>query len=184
MNIILLGPQGSGKGTQGKLLSEKLNVPHISTGDMLREYAKKDTPRAQEVRELMQQGDLVDDEFLEHILEDRLLQADCEQGFILDGVPRDLEQAKVLEQIIAVHHAILIDISEEESYRRIHKRKETEGRADDTDEGLKERLSVYHQKTQPVIDYYEDQGKLIHVDGMGTVSEVFSKVLDSLSLTQ
>ena len=184
MNIVLLGPQGSGKGTQGKLLSKQLNIPHISTGDMLRAYAEQDTPKAKEVRALMQQGELVDDHFLEHILQDRLTRPDCEQGFILDGTPRDVEQAQLLEAIVSVDVAVLIDITEEESYKRIHKRAKQEGRADDTDEGLKERLHVYHERTEPVLAHYEEQGKLVRVDGMQSVEDVFSALCKQLGLAQ
>ena len=184
MNIILLGPQGSGKGTQGKLLSKKLGVPHISTGDMLRAFAKKDTPKAKQVNAIMQAGDLVSDEFLEHILKDRFSQDDTQDGLILDGTPRDLEQAKILDELLDIDAVALIDITEEESYNRIHKRAEKEGRADDTDEGLKERLHVYHEKTEPVLDYYEDQGLLVRVDGMQDIDGVFEELCEKLGLDE
>lgn len=184
MNLILLGPQGSGKGTQGKLLSKKLGVPHISTGDMLRAFAEKDTPKAKEVKQIMQDGGLVDDHFLEHILEDRLSQPDCEQGFILDGTPRDQEQARLLARVVDVDAAVLIDISEEESYKRIHKRKEQQGRADDTDESLKQRLHVYHEKTEPVLTHYDEQGVLVRVDGMQDIDGVFAEICEKLGLDE
>ena len=162
------------------MLSKLLDVPHISTGDMLRAYTKQDTDKAREVRNIMQQGGLVDDTFLEHILEERLTQPDCQEGFILDGTPRDLKQAQLLEQVIDIDYAVLIDITEEESYKRIHKRAKKEGRADDTDEGLKERLHVYHEKTEPVLAHYQEQNKLIRINGMQSVQDVFADLKEAL----
>jgi adenylate kinase len=177
MNILMLGPQGSGKGTQGKKLSKELDIPHISTGDMLREYVKQDTDKAREIQRIMDEGELIDDDFLEEILEERLAEDDCADGFILDGTPRDLYQAKMLEKVIPIHHAFLIEISEKESFSRISKRAEIEGREDDTPEALKERLHTYHEKTEPVLEHYKEMGVLHRIDGMQPIEKVFSDIL-------
>ncbi|MFT4250343.1 MAG: adenylate kinase family protein [Candidatus Woesearchaeota archaeon] len=183
MNIIVLGPQGSGKGTQGKQLAKKYYLPHISTGSMLRRYVAAGGTRAEEVRELMDSGELIDDLFLEEILEERLAQPDCKNGFVLDGTPRDLEQARMLDRFISVDYAFLIDISEEESLRRVAKRAEIEHREDDTPEALKKRLATYTEKTLPVLDYYERQGILYCIDGEQKVHEVFANIVSVLEET-
>ncbi len=180
MKIILLGPQGSGKGTQGKLLSKKLGIPHISTGDVLREMARSDSALGNKVRLMMDEGLLIDDELLEKIISSRISRDDCKEGFILDGTPRDLHQARVIDEMAQFDAVILINISEDESFRRVHKRRKLEHRHDDTDEALKKRLKLYHQKTEEVIDHYRKKGLLITVDGERSVEEVFDEIISCL----
>lgn len=175
-----MGPQGCGKGTQAKLLSEELRIPHISTGALLREYVQKDTPVARKLKAIMDRGDLVDDEFLEKILEERLGESDCVNGFILDGTPRDEAQLEMLKRFLDFDKAILIDLPDEECLRRIAARAEKEGRSDDTPEGAKHRLEIYHTRTEPVIEFFEEKGILLRINGNQSIEEVFTELKEAL----
>ena len=181
MNIVVLGPQGCGKGTQGNKLSKHLDIPHISTGAMLREYVKNGGEYAQKIRDIMDAGELIDDDFLEEILEKRLSKPDCKQGFILDGTPRDLYQAQMIDSFTNFDYVFLINISEEESFRRVSKRAQKEKREDDTPQALKERLHTYHKKTEPVIEHYKKQGILHVINGEQAVEDVFADILAVLN---
>jgi adenylate kinase len=187
MRIVLLGPPGSGKGTQAALLVERLGVPHISTGALLRNAAKRGTELGLKAKALTDKGELVPDEIISDMIEERLSRADVANGFILDGYPRNLAQAKSLDALLErmgqpVDEAILIDLDAERIIRRIAKRAKEEGRADDTEETVRNRLQVYAQQTAPVADYYAERGLLTKVLGEGGVDEIFQRLVSILNL--
>ena len=181
MNLILLGPPGAGKGTQGHRLSERYNIPEISTGDMLRSAVHKGTPLGLEAKSYMDRGALVPDEVMIGIIRERLAQDDTERGFILDGFPRTVAQAEALsrlseEQQRPIEHVISIAVPQEELLQRLAGRRQLEGRQDDTDEAIRHRLEVYERETAPLIDYYRRQGLLRCIIGVGTIDEIFQRV--------
>ena len=181
MNLILLGPPGAGKGTQGHRLSERYNIPEISTGDILRSAVHKGTPLGREAKNYMDRGALVPDEVMIGIVRERLAQDDTERGFILDGFPRTVAQAEALsrlseEQQRPIEHVISIEVPQEELLQRLAGRRQLEGRQDDTDEAIRYRLEVYERETAPLIDYYRRQGLLRCIVGVGTIDEIFQRV--------
>ena len=181
MNLILLGPPGAGKGTQGHRLSERYNIPEISTGDILRAAVHKGTPLGREAKNYMDRGALVPDEVMIGIVRERLAQDDTEGGFILDGFPRTVAQAEALtylatEQQRPIEHVISIEVPQEELLQRLAGRRQLEGRYDDTDEAIFHRLEVYERETAPLIDYYRRQGLLRCIVGVGTIDEIFQRI--------
>ncbi len=181
MNLILLGPPGAGKGTQGHRLSERYNIPEISTGDILRSAVRKGTPLGREAKSYMDRGALVPDEVMIGIIRERLAQDDTERGFILDGFPRTVAQAEALsrlseEQQRPIEHVISIEVPQEELLQRLAGRRQLEGRQDDTDEAIRHRLEVYERETAPLIDYYRRQGLLRCIVGVGTIDEIFQRI--------
>jgi adenylate kinase len=187
MRIVLLGPPGSGKGTQAKLLVEQLGVPHISTGALLRNAAQRGTELGLKAKALTDKGELVPDDVISDMIGERLSRADVAKGFILDGYPRNLAQAKSLDALLErldqpVDEAILIDIKAELIIKRIAKRAQEEGRADDTEETVRNRLQVYTEQTEPVAEYYAQRGLLTKVLGEGSVDEIFQRILSILNL--
>jgi adenylate kinase len=187
MRIVLLGPPGSGKGTQAAKLVEHLGIPHISTGAMLRGAAKKGTELGITAKKLTDMGELVPDDVMLGILEERLNQPDVKDGFILDGYPRNLAQAQSLEEVLArlgtpADEAILIDIDFEEIIQRIAKRALKEGRSDDTEDTVRHRLEVYEEQTAPVADFYERKGILTRVWGDGSVDEIQQRIRSVLDV--
>ncbi len=187
MRIVLLGPPGSGKGTQAALLVKLLGVPHISTGALLRDAADRGTELGLKAKALSDKGELVPDSDMAGMLEERLSQQDVVNGFILDGYPRNLTQAETLTAVLdrlkqPVEEAILIDIDAEQIIQRIAKRAQKEGRTDDTEETVRNRLRVYTEQTEPVADYYKERGLLTRVLGDGSVDEIFQRIRSILSL--
>ena len=181
MNLILLGPPGAGKGTQGHRLSERYNIPEISTGDILRSAVHKGTPLGREAKSYMDRGALAPDEVMIGIVRERLAQDDTERGFILDGFPRTVAQAEALsrlseEQQRPIEHVISIEVPQEELRQRLTGRRQLEGRHDDTDEAIRHRLEVYERETAPLIDYYRCQGLLRCIVGVGTMDEIFQHI--------
>ena len=187
MRIVLLGPPGSGKGTQAALLVKQLGVPHISTGALLRNAAKRGTELGLKAKALTDKGELVPDEVISDMIEERLSRDDVASGFILDGYPRNLAQAESLDKLLKrldqpVDEAILIDLDPERIIKRIAKRAKEEGRADDTEETVRNRLQVYAEQTEPVADYYAKRGLLTKVLGEGDVNDIFQRILSILNL--
>lgn len=187
MRIVLLGPPGSGKGTQAKLLVKQLGIPHISTGALLRDAAQKGTELGLQAKALTDKGELVPDKVMSGMLEERLKDKDVANGFILDGYPRNLAQAGSLEALLErldqpVEEAILIDIGAERIIGRIAKRAQEEGRADDTEETVRNRLRVYEEQTAPVADFYAERGLLTRVLGEGGIDEIFQRLMSILNL--
>lgn len=183
MNLIILGPQGSGKGTQAKLLAEKFNLTHVSSGSLLREFAKGDSEKAKLVADLLTTGSLLPFDIVLEVAEPVILAA--QSGFILDGTPRDVMQAEYLdwylgERKIKIDKVILLDIPREVSLDRLAKRAEIEHRTDDTPQAIHERLDVYHEETLPVIEHYRQQGKLIEVDGTPDIQTIFVDIVSKL----
>ena len=182
MNLILLGPPGAGKGTQGHLLSEQYNIPEISTGDILRAAVRQGTPLGQEAKRYMDSGGLVPDEVIIGIIRERLRQDDTKAGFILDGFPRTVVQAEALtrlaeEQARPIDHVISIEVPEQELLQRLAGRRQMEGRHDDAEEAIRHRLEVYDRDTAPLIQYYRQRSKLRSIRGIGSRDEIFERII-------
>jgi adenylate kinase len=185
MRILLLGPPGSGKGTQGKLLSERLGVPAISTGDILRQAVKDGTSLGRQAQAIMAKGELVPDDLIVNMIRDRIGRPDARGGFILDGFPRTVPQAEALETMLSGNgdglSAVLnFSVPEPELVERMLQRAKAEGREDDRPETIRERLRVYRDKTEPLIGYYRKKDLVADVPGVGTVPEITARVENAL----
>jgi adenylate kinase len=205
MKIVLLGAPGAGKGTQAVRLAERYKVPHISTGDIFRKNIKERTPIGVEAKSYIDKGQLVPDEVTIRIVKDRLQEKDCENGYLLDGFPRNVFQAKALDDFSEVDKVVNIDVPLHKLMRRITGRRvcgkcgesyhidyldgKTEcgkcggnltQRADDNEETVKSRLDVYVGQTAPLTEYYKERGVLVDVDGDGTMDEVFETIVRKL----
>lgn len=181
MRLILLGPPGAGKGTQGHLLSKTYGIPEISTGDILRAAVRDQTPLGLEAKRYMDAGDLVPDEVIIGIARERLSEADTAAGFILDGFPRTVPQAEALDQMLLemqrpLDHVLSIEVPDDELFERLSKRREIENRTDDSDDAIRNRLVVYQDNTAPLIDYYRRTGLLRAVPGVGTVDDISERI--------
>jgi len=177
MQIVFIGPPGAGKGTQSVRLAEHLQVPHLSTGDMLREACQKKTSVGIQATEAMGSGQLVSDELVEELVFERLSQPDCRKGCILDGFPRTVPQAEAYDQWLAkrgqpLSVALVLQVDQEELLGRLSSR----GRQDDGRETVVERLRQYDRLTRPLLDYYSHCGILRGVDGSGSQDEVFGRI--------
>ena len=186
MRLVLLGAPGSGKGTQATRLKEHLQVPHISTGDLLRAEVAAGSRLGLEAKEVMARGELVSDAILLGMLEDRFSRPDTANGFILDGYPRNLAQADALDVLLArigqpFDYAVQLEVPTELLVERIAGRAKAEGRADDSPDAVRKRLEVYNGQTAPVIDYYRQHGQLTVVDGVGTLDQVFTRILEAIA---
>ena len=206
-NYVLIGPQGSGKGTQAKLISKEYNIPHVSTGDIFREIRAQSTDLGRKIKELIDNGNLVPDEITNQIIAERLGKPDCREGFILDGYPRNIAQAEFLEKNHPVKKVILLEVSEKETVKRMSARRvcsqckadyntvyirpEKEGicdkcggrliqRDDDGPEAIKKRLETYRKETAPLISYYDKRGILLKINGEQPIDEVFKDVVAGL----
>lgn len=182
MRLVLLGAPGSGKGTQAARLKKELGVPHISTGDLLRAAVAAGTPLGQKAKAVMDAGQLVSDDIMLGMLEERLAAADAVAGFILDGYPRNLSQVEALDGLLARLHqpldaVVKLEVPSEEIVGRCELRFKAEGRADDNPDVVRKRLQVYAEQTAPVADWYARHGKLKAVDGVGSLDDVFQRIL-------
>ena len=209
MNLIFLGPPGAGKGTQAAMVAAKYGIPHISTGDMLRGAIAQGTEMGLAAKAYMDKGELVPDEVVIGVVRDRLAQSDCAKGFILDGFPRTVVQAETLAGIVSIDHAILVDLDDESIVARMAGRRTCPAcqatyhidslggsqtcakcgatliqRTDDAPETVRNRLAVYHQKTQPLVDYYEGAGVLARIDGSQAIDAVFQAICGLLGAVQ
>jgi len=185
MRILLLGPPGSGKGTQGKLLSERLGVPAISTGDILRAAVREGTPLGRQAQAIMAKGELVPDDLMIGLIRERVAQRDAREGFILDGFPRTVPQAEALEALLsgngdALSAVLNFSVPEPELVERMLQRARAEGREDDRPETIRERLRVYRDKTEPLIGYYRKKDLVVEVPGVGTIPEITARVESAL----
>ena len=207
MNIILFGAPGAGKGTQAKELIKKYEIPQISTGDILRGAIANKTPLGLEAKKLMDQGQLVSDEIVNGLVEARLQEADCEKGFILDGIPRTVAQAEELDKIMKkigkeIDKVIALEVSDDEIIERItgrrvskvtgkiyhikynppvdEKLEDLEQRADDNEETVKKRLAVYNEQTAPVLDFYKKQNKVYEIDGAQKLENITKDIIEIL----
>jgi adenylate kinase len=180
VRLVLLGPPGAGKGTQAVKLSEKLGIPQISTGDLFRKNITEGTALGVEAKRYLDAGDLVPSELTNKLVEDRIEQPDAADGFILDGYPRSVEQARALDEMLTNHNTKLdavleFAVSEAELFERLKAR----GRADDTEEVIHNRMQVYRDETEPLLEYYS-HNNLQTVDAVGALDEVFARALRAL----
>lgn len=185
MKVLLLGPQGSGKGTQAKRIAEEYGVPHVATGDMLRSTIAEDTPLGRKVKPILESGRLVPDELMIELIRDRLEQPDTAEGFVLDGFPRTWAQAQALDALLReidreLDIAFELQTSDETSTERLLKRAAEEGRPDDTPEVIAERLDTYHRETEPLVEHYRTRGNLVGIHADRSINEVFSEIQDAL----
>ncbi|UGB45174.1 adenylate kinase [Frateuria edaphi] len=185
MRLVLLGAPGSGKGTQAARLKADLNVPHISTGDMLRAAVAAGTPLGVKAKAVMDAGQLVSDDILLGMLEERLAQDDARNGFILDGYPRNLTQADALDHLLSrigqpLDAVVKLEVPNEAIVGRCQIRFQAENRADDNPDTVRKRLGVYAEQTAPVADFYAKRGKLQVVDGVGELDEVTARIKRAL----
>ena len=183
--LLLLGPPGAGKGTQAERLVERLEIPQISTGEMLRAAVAAGTEVGKRAKAAMDAGELVTDDIVVKVAEERLAQADARDGFILDGFPRNAAQAAALDRFLgdngtALERCIAITVDEDAVVERLLKRAEIEGRSDDNEESIRVRMKVYREETEPVIGHYRGRGVVVEVDGMGTIDEVASRIEQAL----
>jgi adenylate kinase len=179
--ILFIGPPGAGKGTQAAMLARALKVPHVSTGAMLRDAVAAGTDLGKQVASVMAAGDLVSDDLVVAIVDDRLSADDARCGYLLDGFPRNVAQARALNDAVvnAIGTVILLEADTDELVARLVKRAEDEGRADDNEETIRRRLEVYAQETAPLVDHYGDA--VIRIDGVGSIDEVFARIALALA---
>ena len=184
MNIIIFGPPGAGKGTQAEKMKNHFEIPHLSTGNIFRENIKNETPLGKKVKSILDSGNLVPDETVVDLVKDELSKSKYDDGVILDGFPRTVAQAEALDAFFEengkkIDTFLTLSVPEEELVNRILSR--GEGRSDDTPEKVKNRLSVYHKETAPVLNYYKEKGAVKEIDGVGSIEEIFNRIKESLS---
>ena len=180
-----MGPPGAGKGTQAKVVADRLGIPAISTGDIFRANVSDETPLGVEAKRYMDAGEYVPDEVTNAMVRDRIGEGDATGGFLLDGYPRTVAQVKELDEMLvaqgqALDAVVVLTVDEDEVVGRLLKRAEVEGRADDTEEVVRHRQNVYNEQTAPLIEVYDERGVLHRVDGMGSVEEVSGRVFAAL----
>lgn len=189
MNLLALGPQGSGKGTQAKRISAAHGIPHVSTGDMFRAAIAVGTELGRRVEPILTSGELVPDDLTVALIRERLSEHDARDGFVLDGFPRNLAQAEALDEMLSdigrsLDAVLFFDISDEVAVERIRGRAVEEGRDDDTPEGIARRLAIYHEQTEPVVERYRATGKLVPLHAERTVEQVSDEIEDALELLE
>ncbi|NMN00266.1 adenylate kinase [Bifidobacterium sp. DSM 109958] len=185
MRLLIMGPQGVGKGTQAALLAEHYDIPAISTGDIFRYNIKNKTPLGLEALKYTDKGELVPDELTNKIVKDRLAQDDAKNGWILDGYPRNAAQVEALDAILEelgtpLDKVVALDADHDVLMERIAKRAQIEGRSDDTPEAIAKRLETYAKETAPLLDIYRDRGQLVAVDGVGEIKEISANIIAKL----
>jgi adenylate kinase len=181
MRLIIFGPPGAGKGTQATRIAERYGIPAISTGDIFRANIRGETPLGLQVKEILASGGYVSDEITIAIVADRLAQEDCLPGFLLDGFPRTADQVAALDGILADRDSSLdavleLTVDEDAVVARLLRRAEIEGRVDDTEEVIRERMAIYHRETAPLAAIYAERGLLVQVDGLGEIDEVSERI--------
>jgi adenylate kinase len=186
VNLLVLGPQGAGKGTQAKRISAEYEIPHVSTGDMFRALDES-TELGRRVKAIMDSGDLVPDDVTVAMIEERLAQPDAEGGFVLDGFPRNLAQAEALDAMLGgigrgLDAILFFDVPDEVGFERALNRAAEEGRSDDTPEAIRRRLAVYHEQTEPIVEHYRATGKLVPLHADRTIEEVWREINEALQV--
>ena len=189
LNVLLFGPQGSGKGTQAKRIAAAYGVPHVSTGDMFRSAIARQTPLGCEVKPILDAGELVPDDLTVGLIRERLAEPDAQPGFVLDGFPRNIAQAEALDDLLAdldrpLTAVLEFLIPDEVAIGRLLGRAAEEGRADDTPEAIARRLEIYHRETEPLSEHYRATGKLVGVHADRTVDEVWAEIQQTLEQAQ
>jgi adenylate kinase len=187
MNLLVLGPQGSGKGTQAARLSDDHGIPHVSTGEMFRSATARGTELGLEVAPILAAGELVPDELTIALIRERLSQPDARDGFVLDGFPRNLAQAAALDAMLGeigrtLDAVLFFDLSDEVALARLLARAQDEGREDDTPEAIERRLAIYHEQTEPVVEHYRATGKLVPLHADRSIGEVAAEIANALEL--
>ncbi len=185
MNILLLGPQGSGKGTQAKRIAAEYGFPHIATGDILREAIAEETPLGLRVKPILDGGQLVPDDLMIELIRDRLSEPDAAEGFIVDGFPRTMAQADALDAMLEeigrdLDIVFELQLDDESAVRRLLRRATEEGRSDDTPDVIAKRLATYHEVTEPLVGHYRAKGNLVGIHAGRTINEVFAEIQDAL----
>jgi adenylate kinase len=186
MKLLLIGPPGAGKGTQASKLSEVFGIPAISTGDIFRANVKNETPLGLEAKSYMDRGAYVPDDLTNKLVRDRLQNPDCVNGFLLDGYPRTADQVNELDDILretasSLDAVIQLTADTDEVVRRLAKRAVEQGRSDDTEDVIRNRMAIYEDQTAPLISLYAARGLLIMVDGLGEIDEVTSRIVEALN---
>jgi adenylate kinase len=206
MKFIILGPQGSGKGTQADLLATRFGIPHLDIGQILREHIANKTPIGKNIEAAMKKGELLPSDIVNKVVEERLEQEDCTDGFVLDGYPRELNEAEALDELTDIDAVVMLDIPDEVAVKRLSARRVCIGctaplyglpkdigkecsscngklaqRDDDQPEVVKKRLEVYHEETEPLVEYYRPRGIVHKVDGQGTIEDVFRRIMTVIS---
>ena len=184
MNLLVLGPQGAGKGTQAKRISSEYGIPHVSTGDMFRAAIAAQTELGKQVEPILAAGALVPDEITIALIEERLSETD---GFVLDGFPRNLAQAEALDATLAgigrsLHAILFFDVPDEIGFERALKRAAEEGRADDTPDVIRKRLAIYHDETEPIVEHYRATGKLVPLHADRSIDDVWAEISEALQV--
>ena len=185
LNIALFGPPGAGKGTQAKRIVDKYKLVHLSTGDMIRREIAEGTDLGKMAESIINRGELLSDEFVVELIANSMAQHRKAAGFLFDGFPRTVAQAEILDQMLEhegtpLKGLISINVPFEELKRRILERAKTDGRADDNEETIKKRLTVYHNQTSPLIDWYKADGKYTYIKGTGALDTIFADICDAI----
>ena len=185
MNILLLGPQGSGKGTQAKRISDAYGIPHIATGDMLRSAMSAETELGRKVKPIYDSGGLVPDDLMIELIRDRLTESDTDNGFVLDGFPRTLAQAEALDPMLReigkeLTVVFALQLPEQVCIDRLTKRAQLEGRVDDTPEAIAKRLELYHRETEPLVEWYRIRSNVVMIHADRSMNEVFGEIQQAL----
>ncbi|GGI48174.1 adenylate kinase [Agromyces flavus] len=184
--FLIVGPQGSGKGTQGVLVAEAFGVPQVATGDIFRENVKGGTDLGKKVQEIIEAGHLVPDELTSELVRDRLEQPDAEHGFLLDGYPRNRGQVEHLDAFLegrgeSLDAVIELVVPRDESISRLQQRASEQGRTDDTEDVIANRLAIYERETAPILDVYRERDLVLRIDGVGTLDEVTERIFAALA---
>ena len=186
MNVLILGPQGSGKGTQAKLIAKTYGIPHIATGDMIREMKELDTPVGREVKAVYDAGRLVEDDLIVRMIRDRLDRGDTIPGFVLDGFPRNMAQAEALDELLQelgrdIDVVFELQVPRDVLLERIQKRAAEENRSDDTPDAIRQRLEIYARETAPLVEYYRTtRGNVVGIRGDRSIDEIFAEIRAAL----
>jgi len=185
VNILLLGPQGAGKGTQAKRIAAEYGLPHIATGEMLRHAIAAGTPLGRKVKPIYDSGGLVPDDLMIELIRERLSEPDAAEGFVLDGFPRTFVQAEALDAMLRdidrpLSLVLELQVPDEVAIERLSRRAAIEGRADDTPEAIRRRLSLYHEETEPLVEYYRSRGNVVGIHGDRSENAVFAEIQQAL----
>jgi adenylate kinase len=187
VNLLVLGPQGAGKGTQAARIGRDHDIPHVSTGDMFRAAIAAETPLGLQVKPILESGQLVPDEITVELIRERLAHPDAGEGFVLDGFPRNLAQADALDAMLTeigrgLDAILFFDVPDEVGMQRALERAKVEGRTDDTPDVIARRLEIYHRETKPIVEHYRATGKLVPIHAERTIEQVANEIGEALQV--